>query len=229
MTARPWTVLSPSSLTQRSERVWTIDDDIPGLNGVNRRMTIVRRADGSLLFYNAVPVPDATLEALRALGSFGALVVPNQFHALDAAAFAQKLNVPAFMPDVAVTALADRVQGRDLAQLPPGDDVRVFTVDGFRTHEAVLVVGKTLIVADLVTNVPHGKGLRALPMRLVGFTGPEPTLPPPVKFRVGVDKPKIRARLEALAGLELDTLIPSHGEVFTGDVSSALRRVARGV
>ena len=153
-------------------------------------------------------------------------MVPNQFHALDAAAFAQKLNVPAFMPGVAVKALASRLAGREIAELPKSDSLRVFTIDGFKTKEAVLVVGKTLVVADLVTNVPHGSGIAALPLRLLGFSGPAPRLPAPVLFRVGVDRPLIRARLEELAGLGLEMIIPSHGDVFTGDVSTALRSVA---
>ncbi len=221
-------MLSPSALTPRGENVWTVDDLIPGINGVNRRMTVIRRSDGTLLFYNAIPLPEDTLAALRALGAPGALVVPNQFHALDAAAFAQKLNVPAFMPGVAVEALASRLAGRDIAELP-ADGLRVFTIDGFKTKEAVLVFGKTLVVADLVTNVPHGRGLRALPLRLMGFSGPEPRLPPPVLFRVGVDRALIRARLEELAGLGLEMIIPSHGDVFTGDVATALRRVANAL
>lgn len=220
-----WNVLSPGPLTPRGEGLWTIDDVVPKLP-VNRRMIIVRRDDGTLVFFNAIPVPDDTLAQLLKLGTPSALIIPNQFHANDAAAFAQKLNVPAFMPDVAITALADRLKGHRISDLPRGDDLQFFNVEGFKTNEIVLVTRGTLITGDLVTNAPHVSGLKGLPMRLVGFTGPQPTLPPPVRFNVGKDKSLIRARLEQLATLPLHTLIPSHGAVFTGDVSKALKRIA---
>lgn len=225
MTSRPWTVLSPGPLTPRGEDVWTIDDRAIGLP-INRRMTVVRRDDGTLVFFNAIPVPDDTLAQLHKLGTPGALIIPNQFHAVDAAAFAQKLNVAAYMPDVAITALADQLQGRRLSELPLGDDLKIFTVEGFKTREAALVTRGCLLTADLVTNVAHLPGVKGLLMRLVGFTGPNPTLPPPVRFRVGKNTTLLRARLEQLATLNLSTLIPSHGAVFTGDVSGALRRIA---
>ncbi len=229
MPARPWTVLKPSPLTQRGPNLWTIDDDIPGLAGVNRRMTVVKRADGTLLFFNAVPMPDATLAQLRAMGTPTALVLPNRYHALDAAAFAQKLNVTTFMPDVALPALAPMVTGRSISELPPGDDVTAITLESFHTREVALVVGKTLVVGDVVSNVPHGRGLRAWLMKTIGFTGPVPRLPAPAWKRVGRDRALLGRELEALAQRPLDTLIPSHGEVFTGDVAGALRHIAAGL
>ncbi|MGV3624808.1 MAG: hypothetical protein ACO1OB_28570 [Archangium sp.] len=225
MTSRPWTIHQPGPLTARGEHLWTIDDLVPGMP-VNRRMTIVRRDDGTLLFFNAIPVPDDTLAAIQKLGTPTALVVPNHFHAMDAAAFTQKLNVTAYMPDVAITALADRLKGHRLSELPRGDDVQVFTVEGFKTNEVVLFTRTALITADLVTNVANFGGAYGLMMRLIGFTGPRPTLPPPVRFRVGKDKALIRARLEQLATLNPSTLIPSHGAVFTGDVATELRHIA---
>lgn len=224
MTSRPWTVQNPGPLTPRGEGLWTIDDSVPGVP-VNRRMTIVRRDDGTLVFFNAIPVPDDTLAEIHKLGRPSALIIPNHFHAIDAAAFTQKLGVTAFMPDVAVTALADRLKGRPISELPRGDDLQVFTVEGFKTREAVLVTRGCLITADLVTNVAHSGGFSGLMMRLVGFSGPRPTLPPPVRFRVGGNTTLLRARFEQLASLNLSTLIPSHGAIFTGDVSSELRRI----
>lgn len=107
-TPRPWTVNRPGPLTPRGPDLWTIDDAVPGIPGAGRRMTIVRRRDETLLFYNAIPLPEETLRAVRALGSPARLVVPNQFHALDAAAFTLKLNVTPYAPQVAVTELEKR-------------------------------------------------------------------------------------------------------------------------
>jgi hypothetical protein len=230
MRHRPWTVNRPGPLTQRAPNLWTIDDDVPGLPGAGRRMSIVRRADGALLFYNAVPVPEATLTQVRALGRPGQLMLPNQFHALDAAAFSQKLDVAAFAPDVALTPLAERLACRPMHALPPDAGLEVFTVDGFRTHEAVLCVAGSLLVADLVTNVPHRNSLVGLPLRMLGFSGPQPKLPKPVRKRVEIDTSAVKRLLNVLADKAgLERLVVSHGEIYEGDVPAALRHVAQAL
>ena len=229
-TPRPWTVNRPGPLTPRGPDLWTIDDDVPGLAGAGRRMTIVRRRDETLLFYNAIPLPEETLRAVRALGSPARLVVPNQFHALDAAAFTLKLNVTPYAPQVAVTELEKRFgfSCRPIDELAQDGALLRFSVEGFRTKECVLLVDGTLLVADLVTNVAHVPGLMGLVMRFIGFTGPTPKLPKPVRKRVEVDTEAVRTLLNTLAAQPgLTRLIPSHGEVVETDAPSVLRQVAQ--
>ena len=227
-TTRPWTVHRPGPLTQRDEGLWTIDDDIPGLRGANRRMTVLKRPDGTLLFYNAVPVDDATLEQLQVLGRPAVLIVPNQYHSLDAPAFAHRLGLTAYCPAPAVDLLAPRLACQPITALPADPSLKVFRVDGFSTHEIVLVTGKTLIVADLVTNAPHGKGFVGFMMKLMGFTGPAPKLPLTVRKRVGRDLPAVRALMNELAGVGgLERLIPTHGNVIETNAREALRAVAQ--
>lgn len=224
---RPWTVFHPGPLVTRREGLWTVDDEVPGIKGANRRMTVVRRGDGTLLFFNAVPVPDATLAELRALGPPRSLVVPNQYHAMDAAAFAQKLGVEAYAPEVERPALRARLECQPITALPAGDDVRCFAVEGFRTHEVLLLAGDSLLAADVFTNVPHQRGLPGLVMRAVGFTGPRPKLPPPVRLRVGRDLPAVARLLEQLAAEPaLRRLIPSHGDVVEAGAADTLRAIA---
>jgi hypothetical protein len=225
--ARPWTVNRPGPLTQRADNLWTIDDQVPGLPGATRRMSIVRRRDGALLFYNAIPVPEETLIAVRALGPPAQLVIPNQFHALDAAAFVAKLGVTPWAPPVAVAALAPLLTCRPIDELPQDDGLRRFTVEGFRTKEALLLVDGTLLVADLVTNAPHTTGLTGLFMRLLGFTGAAPKLPRPVRRRVEVDTAAVRALLNTLADQsDLKRIVPSHGDLIEVDAPRALRQIA---
>ncbi len=228
-TPRPWSVYRPGPLVQQAPDVWSVDDEVPDLRGARRRMVVVRKRDGSLVFFNAIPVPDDTLTALRALGSPAALIVPNGFHALDAHAFCEKLQLTAFAPGVALEGLKARagLSCRPIGELKLDDDMEVFQVDGFKTEEVVLVAKDTLIVADLVTNAPHEPGLSGWLMKLVGFTGPQPRLPKPVRMRVGRSMPKVRALLEKLADRPgLARLIPSHGAVVEADVPAALRNVA---
>jgi hypothetical protein len=214
-------------LTQLDERLWTVEDDVPGLRGAHRRMTVLKRADGTLLFYNAIPVSEEMLAQVRALGTPAQLIIPNQYHALDAAAFTHRLGLTAFAPAVAVDKLAPQLKCRPVTELPLEPSLRLFTVDGFTTHEAILVVGKTLIVADLITNAPHEPGLAGLMMRLVGFTGPQPRLPFPVRKRVGGDLAAVRALMTELAGLEgLARIIPSHGGIVETNAPEVLKAVA---
>ena len=193
-------------------------------------MTVVKRPDETLLFFNAIPVDDGTLEQLRALGKPTALVIPNQYHSLDAPAFAHRLGLTAYCPAIAVEVLAPRLTCQPITALPADQSMRSFRVDGFRTHEIALVTGKTLIVGDLLTNAPHGKGFVGLMMKLVGFTGPAPKLPMPVRRQVGCDLPAVRALMNELAGLEgLERIIPSHGDVVETHGRDALRAVAQAL
>lgn len=228
--SRPWSPYHPGPLEPLADDLWTLEDDVPGLPGARRRMTVIRRGDGTLTFFNAVPFGPETEAAVRALGRPATLVVPNRFHALDAGPFAEHLGLVAYAPREALADLAPRVGARPSSELQGDAALQVLTVDGFRTHEVALLVGsteKTLVVADLVTNAPHGPGLVGFFMRLVGFTGPEPKLPMPVRKRVGRDLRAVKAQLEQLAATPgLVRLVPSHGAVVTGDVAGALRRVA---
>ncbi len=227
-TTRPWTVNHPGPLTQRDEGLWTVDDEVPGLRGATRRMTVLGRLDGTVLFFNAVPVDELTLEKLRALGKPAALIIPNQYHALDAPAFAHRLGLTAYCPDIAVEVLAPRLACQPISALPAEQSLRIFRVDGFRTHEIALVSGKTLIVGDLLTNAPNGKGFTGFMMKLVGFTGPAPKLPMPVRRRVGRDLAAVRGLMNELAGLEgLERIIPSHGDVVETNARQTLRAVAQ--
>ncbi len=227
-TSRPWTVYRPGPLTQRDEGLWTIDDDIPGIPAGTRRMSVVKRLDGSLLFYNAVPMDEPTLTQVRALGTPAQLIIPNRFHALDAPAFAHRLGLTTYCPDVAVQPLASLLNCQPITALPLDASVRLFRVDGFTTHEAVIVTGKTLLVADLLTNAPHVPGLKGLVMRLVGFTGPAPKLPRPVQKRVGRDLRAVAGLMNELAAVEgLSRIIPTHGLIIETDAFTVLRAVSQ--
>lgn len=226
---RPWTVYRPGPLTQRAPAVWTVDDDVPGLDGATRRMSVIRRPSGELVFFNAVPVPDASLDQLRTLGRPAHLIVPNALHAIDVAAFVEKLGVTAWVPDVATSALSARFPCRPASAFPTDEGLRLFSVAGFKTKELVLVAERTLFTGDLVTNAPHGPGVMGFLMRVVGFTGPEPKLPFPVRQRVQTDRRAVKELLMTLAGLELERLVPSHGALVEGDVAGVLRKVAADI
>lgn len=230
MPVRPWTVNRPQGLVQRDEALWTIDDEVPGLPNAGRRMTLVKRPDGALLFFNAIPVPDSTLAQIRALGRPAQLIIPNRYHSLDAAAFVEKLGVVAYAPVIDVAKVSERVACQPMTSLPLDASLKWFAVEGFSTHETVLLSRTTLIIADLVTNVAHTFNIPGLMMRLIGFTGPQPILPGPVRKRVGRNFPAVKALLEQLAAIKgLSRIVPTHGAVFEGDAPAALRAIANSL
>jgi hypothetical protein len=64
-------------------------------------MAIVRRGDGTLLFFNAVPVDEEALARIRALGTPSVLVVPQHLHVIDAHALRAQLGEMAATPGLA--------------------------------------------------------------------------------------------------------------------------------
>lgn len=231
-TPRPWQVNRPGPLVQVDEGLWCVKDSVPGLPGAQRRMSIVRRADGGLLFYNAIPLRDAQLDEVRALGRPAQLVVPNHLHMLDAHAFAERLQVPVFGPDqqlAAVQANAPGAQG--VSSLPVDADLELDAVDGFVTFELGLFVRRgeriSLLTCDVVTNQANAWTPIGVLLRLVGFTGPAPKLPGPVRKRVERDPKAVAATLERWAAKPgLSRLVPSHGDVLERGVPEALRAIA---
>jgi hypothetical protein len=231
-TPRPWTVSPHGPLEQLDENLFAIEGDVPGIPGLRRRMTVVRRADGGLLFFNAVPVGEEALARIRALGKPAILVVPQQLHMIDAHAFRERLGVRVYAPAVARDAVAERVEvDGAFEDIPPDPSVSVLPVAGFRTGEGMAVVQSgsrvSLVVADAVLNVPNAPGLRGGLFRLLGMTGDRPRLPVPVRLRVLRDRRALRAQLEELSRTPgLTRIVPSHGRIVDRDPAGVLREIA---
>lgn len=230
--SRPWQVHRPGPLVRLDEGLWAVEDVVPGLPGARRRMSIVRRADGGLVFYNAIALPDAQLEELRRFGRPAQLVVPNHLHMLQARAFAEKLGVPVYGPDARLADVQANAPGAlGVSSLPADPELEVDAVDGFVTGELALFVRRgervTLLTCDVVTNQPNAWTPIGLALRLVGFTGPAPRLPKPVRKRVERDRTAVAAQLDRWAEKPgLARLVPSHGDVLEAGVPEALRAIA---
>ncbi len=232
---RPWTVVSHGPLEKLDDNLWAVESDVPGIPTLKRRMSIVRRDDGGLLFFNAVPVDDATLEKIRALGTPAQLVIPQHLHMLDAHAFRARLGVKVYAPAKWRARVAERVEvDGAFEDLPPDPAVRVETISGFKTHEgfATVTTGPrvSLVIADFVLNQRRGPGVPGFLFHLLGFTGDRPSLPMPVRLRVVFDRAALRAHLEKLAATPgLARLVPTHGLIVDQDPAGALRAIAAGL
>src|SRR5262245_60988306 len=78
--------------------VQTVDDGILTVTGtirmplvaLERRMTVVRLADGTSLIYSAVALEESAMREIEALGEPRYLIVPGPAHRLDAVIFKQR-------------------------------------------------------------------------------------------------------------------------------------------
>jgi hypothetical protein len=226
---RPWLVTRHGKLEKLEDNLWAVEGDVPGAP-FRRRMTIVRRSDGTLLFFHAMPLDDATLREVTSLGKPGALVVPHDQHMIDAPAFAQKLDIPLYGPkECEVKIRARAPMAGTLEALPSDPTVRVEPVAGVKNGEAALFVTSgsgrvSLLASDVVMN--NAKDSIGFLPRLLGFAGKVKVVP---VFRMLFvkDKPALRAQIEGWAGLPaLARLVPCHGDVADIGVADALGAAA---
>ena len=94
-TPRPWTVIPHGPLEQLEDNLWVVESPVPGPSGLDRRMSIVRLSDGRLLFHNAVPLDEPTLDALTRYGHHLGLCFQIIDDVLDLTADDETLGKPA--------------------------------------------------------------------------------------------------------------------------------------
>jgi hypothetical protein len=232
---RAWIVTRHDPLRQIDDNLWAINGDVPGFSpamGFHRRMSIIRLSDGRLLFFNAVPVDDSTLDQIRRLGRPALLLVPHHLHAIDAHAFRERLRLSAYTAATSIDRVREilPVEG-SLADLPRDEALSIVELPSSKFGEAGVIVKTgpraSLLVCDLVINLPHGPGLIGLLFRALGFTASEPQLPFPVRIRAFGPKAAVRADLRRLSEIPgLARIVPSHGPVVSTDAAGALRRIA---
>lgn len=233
--ARPWIVAPHDPLQKLEDNLWTVEGIAPTIPGrFHRRMTIVKKTDGTLLFFNAIPVDDRTLAEIRAWGRPAELFITHAFHTVDAHAFRERLGLKVYGPSVALdqVRLVVAVDGTH-AELPPDPAIRVETMAGTRTGEGCLLVesaGATrtsLLVGDFMLNERPGSGFFGWLWQKVGFTGSEPKVGPVWKLRAVHDAQALRGHIEKLASTpHLTRLVPTHGVIVEQEPEAVLRRIA---
>lgn len=224
-----WTVLPHGSLTLVDDGIWTVTGELHmPLTPLERRMTIVRLKDGDLIIYSAIALDERQMQRIEAAGRPAWLVVPGDHHRTDAKIWKDRY------PDIKVVAPAGaRKAAEDAVHVDmtepdfQDDEVSFVTVRGLAGHEAALIVrrkaGTTLIVNDIIGNMPRGSGFV---LRLMGFAGDEPHVPGPVKWGLK-DKAGLRQQLLSWASQPaLRRIIMSHGEPVVVAPGDALRKLA---
>lgn len=228
-----WTVLPHGPLTRVDDGILTVTGDIHmPLVDLQRRMTVVRLADGSCLLYSAIALDEAGMQQIEALGMPHTLIVPGGAHRLDAKIYKQRYPaLRVIAPEGARKRVAEAVPV-DACEAGFDDPaVLLQTVAGTGDHEAALLVrrasGTTLVVNDLVGNLRRKGGFEGWLLHVMGFGGDDPQIPSVTKMMLIQSKADLRDQLLAWAGIsDLRRILVSHGDVIETDPAGVLRDLA---
>jgi hypothetical protein len=227
-----WQVLEHGPLQQLADNLWRVEGALPGMS-LRRTMTVVRRANGSLLLHSPIALDEGRLRQLEALGDVAVLVVPNAGHRLDAPAYkARYPNAHVFCPTGAHSKVAE-VVSVDGTYADYADDgvVRFEHLDGVALSEGVLFVtsadGVTIVLNDAVMNMDKKKDVLGYLFTTLLGSAPGPRVSRFGRLMFVKDQGAMRRHLERLADTpNLVRLIVSHEKVSTGPAAAAALREA---
>jgi hypothetical protein len=226
-----WRVLPHSPIEKLSDRLWRVAGDLPGVP-MKRVMTVAKRADNSLLVHNAIALGDAEMAALAAWGPIRTILVPNGYHRLDAKIFRERFPAARlYCPQGAHNRVAEVVTvDGNYSDVPADPHVELQTLDGTRQREGAVIVrdpgGTSLVLNDIVFNMPHVPGFKGLVLRLLGSSG-GPKITPISRRFVVADKHAVRSHLERLAATpNLRRIIVSHHETIANEPGRVLAGLA---
>jgi hypothetical protein len=226
---RPWIVTPHGPLEKIDDNLWGLSSPVPGIKS-HRRMSIVRRGDGSLLFYNAIPMDEATLGDVRAWGRPALLVITHDQHMVDADAFRERLGLAVYCPQATIEKVRARtVVTGSMEALPSDPAIAWDSAVGTKMNEPVMFVTSgggtrvSIVLSDVFQN--NSPGSIPFMFRLMGFAGPR--TPPLFKLLFLKDRGTLRAAMERWAATpNLSRIVPTHGDVLDADPAAALRRAA---
>jgi hypothetical protein len=230
-TRREWTVTGHGPLQKLEDNLWAVEGQVPGVP-LQRRMCIAKKDDGSLVFFHAIPLDDATLEKVKSLGKPSCLVVGHHQHCIDAHGFQQKLQLDVFAPAACEADVRRRVELAGTLEKFPGDaSIGAESVPGTKLGETFMTVrsgGKTsLLFSDVIQNNP--KETTAFPFRVMGFSG-GPKVVWVFRKMFTKDRSALKSALQNWAALpDLHRVIPFHGTIVDQGAASALGQAADSV
>jgi|SRR5450432_478995 len=229
-----WTVLPHGKLKRIDDNLLSVEGllNMPPMGEVTRRMTVVRLADGRLIVYSAIALDEAEMRALEAYGTPAFLIIPGDIHRMDAKPWKDRYPSLQVIAPAGARDQVQKVVPVDATEVDFGDPaVRYLTVPGTGEKEAAIVVeaesGTTVILNDLIFDLANRPGFTGWLFKMIGLTGDEPHIAPPVKLREVKDKPALSAQLEAWARLpNLKRVIISHGDIISKSPAAVLNRIS---
>ena len=104
-------------------------------------------------------------------------------------------------------------------------------MQGTNEHEGALHVesksGITIVMNELVFNVPNRPGFGGWLFKVMGMTGDEPHVPGVIKMREVKDTVALSDQLTAWSHEDVKRIIVSHGQVIDSEPQNVLSRVAQ--
>jgi hypothetical protein len=199
-------------------------------------MTVVRLSGGRTAIFSAISLVEPEMERIEALGEPAFLIIPGEFHRLDARPFkARYPKARVVAPPGARTPVSEAVKVDLVLDRLEDPDASFVTVAGTLNREAALLVrrprGTSLIVNDIIANVSNPQGFGAwLMARMLGFGARRPAVPRPIRAKLVDDPPSVAWQFEKWAAIPgLQRLIPSHGEIIDQQPAAELLRLAKSL
>lgn len=224
-----WSVRAHGPIEKLSDRLWRIEAKLESID-LRRVMTVARRADGSLVVHNAIPLGEAEMAELDAWGKVSAIVVPNRFHRLDVRPFAERYPEARVLCPRGATRHVQKAVKVDgsYEDLAPDGTVDLISLDGTKAREGVMIVRgdvTSVVLNDAVFNMDHAGGFFGFLLRLIGASG-KPCVEVGMRWLMISDKKAFRAHLESLADLpRLAHVVVSHHKVIVDEPAAVLRKV----
>jgi hypothetical protein len=227
-----WKVLPHRPIEQLDDRVWRVEGDLGGMP-LKRVMTIARAGSGKLVVHNAMALDDESMKAIDAWGEVAVVLVPNGYHRLDAPAFhARYPKARVLCPAGARKRVQEVVPvSGTYEDLGPDEVVSLQTLDGTKQAEGAMIArgssGTTVVLNDLVFNMPHAPGFTGWVLRHVTGSSGGVRVSRIARWFIVADARELAAHLERLASIsDLARVVVSHHQTIDRDPAAALRAVA---
>jgi len=229
-----WQVGSHGGLEQLDDGLLTVEGEIRmPLGNFPRRMTVVGLTGRRTAIWSAIPLAEAQMAEIEALGVPSFLIVPGPGHRLDIRPWkARYPKAKVICTPGAREAVEKAVKVAATSDSWADPAVQFETVPGIAGKEAALLVnrsgGTTLLINDLLANVRHPHGIGAHIMaRLLGFGVSGPRIPRVGKWMFVKDKRALAAAFRKWAdNPALKRIVVSHGDVIGNEPRKVLQRVA---
>lgn len=213
-----WKVIQHGKLEELGENLHTVTGKLKmPLGETVRRMTIAKLADGRLLVFSAISLDEIEMAKIDALGPVAFLVVPSGIHRMDVKGWAARYpQADVIAPAGAREKVEELVQVDATTLELPDPRVQLISVPGTGEQEFAMVVTtgttKTLVVTDLIFNLPKLRGFAQFAYTMFGFGPGHPSQPPLVRMKLVKDKDAVRAQLRAWANdSSIERILVSHG------------------
>jgi hypothetical protein len=214
-----WKVIDHGKLEKLADNLHSVTGKLPmPLGETVRRMTIAKLADGRLIVFSAIALDETEMAKVDALGRVAFLIVPSGIHRMDIKGWKQRYPHAHVIAPKGVREKVEELVKVDAIDLELDDPrVRLEVVPGTGEQELAMLVttdggSKTLVIADLIFNLPEMHGFDKLKMTLMGFGPGHPTQPRLVMMKLVKDKDAMRAQLLAWANdAGIERILVSHG------------------